>query len=385
MVAQFEREHPDIKVETLRFGTYYPEKISAMMVGNVAPDVMMVELSQYFELASRGVLLDLTDEFKELAAKGEYMPLVRRAFVWRDRCYALPINVPGFVTFVNLDVLAAAGLHVPKEGLSWEWLEQVAPRLSRRGGDPASPTDYAFVFPPTAQSVLWGYGVKIFDDDGHPTRATVKTPELREAFAYLRRVSAGGCVVPLTMINTAANTNVGMRQQLFRDGRVAFYFTGRWEIPYFKGKTSFNWDVMAIPAGPRARSAEHGGSGLAISARSKNQAAAKQFVQFYASVRGLRSAMRWGRLNPVYRELAFSDEFLNLRPPNSMIRFSEAMEAGASRWLLYAPGSAQAVRILNDTVEFMLSNPQVPLDEVTQRLDIELTRFLERQRRAGVL
>src|SRR6267154_1175517 len=29
MVAQFEREHPDIKVEMLRFGTYYPEKLQA--------------------------------------------------------------------------------------------------------------------------------------------------------------------------------------------------------------------------------------------------------------------------------------------------------------------------------------------------------------------
>jgi len=76
---------------------------------------------------------------------------------------------------------------------------------------------------------------------------------------------------------------------------VAFYFTGRWEIPFFKDKTSFAWDVMAIPAGPRARTAEHGGSGLAVSAQSRNQEAARTFVRFYASVRGLHSAMKWAK------------------------------------------------------------------------------------------
>jgi len=94
--------------------------------------------------------------------------------------------------------------------------------------------------------------------------------------------------------------------------------------------------------------------------------------------------MRWGRLNPVYRELAFSQEFLNLRPPESMIRFSEAMEAGASRFLLYAPGSDEAIRLLNESVERMLSNPQISVDDTLQALDVELTRFLERQHRAGM-
>jgi len=51
---------------------------------------------------------------------------------------------------------------------------------------------------------------------------------------------------------------------------------------------------MAIPAGPRARTAEHGGSGLAVSARSKKPGSRQKFVRFYASVRGLHSAMRLG-------------------------------------------------------------------------------------------
>jgi len=194
MVAQFEKEHPDIKVDTLRIGTYYPEKLQAMMVGNVAPDVIMVQLSQYFEWAARGALLDLTDELTELSKQGEYMPWSAAPSCGRtaaSRCRSMSglrlVREHGRPRRRRLE--GAGGR--PDLGVAGGGRAQAFP--ARRQSEFADRLRLRFPAHRPVDPV--GFGTKVFDDDGHPTRVTVKTPEMHAAFTYIRKMndSAASC------------------------------------------------------------------------------------------------------------------------------------------------------------------------------------------------
>jgi multiple sugar transport system substrate-binding protein len=372
IIRAFEAAHPDIKVDILPVGARYAEKMQAMFVGNVAPDVVMVNLFNYDEWAARGVLLDLTEDFRMLAEEAEFLPIPRRIVERDGRVFALPINAHGSVTFFNSDALKKAGIELPEEGITWSYLEEIAPRLASRRGDPDAPTDYLMLMPP-ANIVFWQYGVSLFDDPFHPNAVTVNTPEAVEAINFLRRISATGYVVPPEV---AADEGTF---QLFRDGRVAFYFNGRWMTPEFT-RTSFEWDVIPFPAGPVSGVTSHGGTTLAVWSNSRRQEAARQFVRFYASYRGAEIAMHWQRNVPVFREVAYGEKFLSLRPPENMAYFSKTMEDGAAQFDLYAPGSSEVLRIFQSRIQQALSRPQLPAEVVLSGMEEDLNRWLQKMK-----
>lgn len=343
------------------------------MVGNVAPDIIMVEMLQNFEWASRGVLLDLTADLEALPGAASLMPIPRQAFGPEGKFFALPVNCHGYVMYYNEDALRAAGVPFPAGRVTWDWIESVAPRLSRRHGDPAAPTDYALLMPPPIIP-FWQHGATLFDDLAHPTRVTANSPEAAATIGFLRRIQASGYAVPPDIANEQGT------YQLFRDGRVAFYFSGRWSAPDFADLTDFSWDIAPVPAGPVSGVTYHGGTGLAVSARSRHPEIAREFVRFYASETGARLAMRGGRTVPVFRDLAFGPDFLALRPPESMRFFSETMERGAALTMLYAPGAQRVSDIFYGRMEQALSQPDLPAERVLAGMASDLQRWLDRRK-----
>lgn len=376
IIRAFEEVHPDIKVDMMVVGgPRYAEKIQAMFVGNVAPDVVMVNFNNYDEWATRGVLLDLTEEFEAISERAEFLPVPRRVVERDGRVFGLPINAHGIATYYNVDALAEAGVEIPAEGLTWDFIETVAPRLSSRHGDPKAPTDYAMLLPVNmSNTIFWQHGVRLFDDLSHPTRVTVNTPEAVEALEFLRRVRSSGFSAPPEVATDEGTF------QLFRDGKVAFYFDGRWRTPEFAGRTAFEWNVAPYPAGATSGLTQHGGTILAVAANSRRQEAARKFVQFYASPSGAEIAMHWQRNVPVYRELAYGEEFLSLRPPEDMVNFSKTMEDGASLFNLYAPGVSEVGRIFDSRIEQALTRPQIPAQVVLQGLEEDLNRWLQKMK-----
>ena len=373
IIAGFERENPDVRVEMLPIAlNHYPEKIQAMMVGGIAPDVITVEMRTYSEWAARGVLADLTGETALIEAGDTLLPVPRQAFERNGRLYAFPINCHGPVAYCNLDALAAAGVPFPADGWSWAELAALGPRLSRRAGRPDAPTDYAMILP-APSTVLASFGVSLFDDLYHPRRVTVNGPEARAAIGFLRAMRVGKLAVPSDVLLDEGS------YQLFRDGRVAVYFSGRWDAPNFAGRTRFRWDVAPIPAAAGGRRISvHGGTALAVWAGARHPEAARRFVRYYAGARGSEISMRAGRTVPVFQQIAFGPDFLGLRPPVSIRRFAETMEKGAATYPVYAPGAGEVTQIVQARMEQAMSEPDLPAAAVLAGLQDDLERWLAR-------
>jgi multiple sugar transport system substrate-binding protein len=379
IAAEFEKANPDVEVELVPIGTRYSEKVQSMIIGDVAPDIIMTDFNQYLEWAKRGALADVTDLTEQLTSKNELMPIPQQAFRQGGRYHAFPINCSGVAMFYNVDALAAAGIR-PEELDTWEDLWRLAPRLSRRGGNPEAKTDYAALLP-SPQLIFWGYGGELLDDIYKPTKVQVNAEAFRRTVELMRKARAEGWAVPPDV-----STDQGT-YQLFRDGKVAVYIDGRWRSPELVNKTAFTWDVRAIPGGPAGRVTQHGGTGIAISSQTQGAEldAARRFFLFYASERGLELATQAGRSVPVYRDMAYGASFLNSRPPEHIRVFSETMEPGASRFITYTPGTQGLASIFSGAIERALSDPSRPVDLVQKRLEQDLERWLRRQKDKGML
>ena len=373
LVEAFEQANPDIEIDLLPITAgRFAEKIQAMFVGRVAPDVMMLEFTYYHDWAARGALLDLTPEATELQADNPYMPLVQRAFTRDERYYALPINFAGYVTYANVDAFKAAGIPYPKDGLTWQQIEELGPKLSRAAGNPEATTEYALQMLDVV-APLWTFGGRIFDDLKHPTRVEVNSPATVEFLEFSRRVYRAPWAVPPSVRADHGN------YQIFRDGLVALFIGGRWETPNLLGRTNFTWDILPFPAGPAGPKPLHNGTGIAVSNDTRHPEAARRFARFYASPESARIAMRGGRTVPPYRSLVYGSEFLHLPPEGSTRHLGRAMEHGAAEFFLYRPGARPVRQILANRIEQAVE-VQVyrPVEEIVSLLETDLQRWLDR-------
>lgn len=382
IVAEFERTHPEIKVDMLRVGARYSEKITAAIVGRTAPDVMMMSIEYYYDWAARGVLLDLTDELTALEQADPLMPVPQRASFLRDRAYALPINVHAPCLFYNKDLLRRAGVELPPEGVSWAWIETVAPLLARRTGNAQAPADFVMINP-DGLVLLTAFAARCFDDPAKPTKVVIDSPEARAAMDYARRMGDAGAFIRGADASDASNPQLGV--QLFRDQRVAFHINGRWEVPNIAGRVNFEWGVLPAPAGPRGGTGFHYGTFIGVSAQTKQVEAAKQLARFYASRTAAEIAMKGGRTVPVARSLAYSPEFLELAPEGVNRAFAGTMETGRSTQMLYAPGMQEARRIFYSRFEQLTAEPATPVPVILDLLRGDLARWLEREKLKGYL
>ncbi len=75
---------------------------------------------------------------------------------------------------------------------------------------------------------------------------------------------------------TPVSNEMGGRSeiQLFTDGRIGLYMTGRWNYPAMNAIKDFDWDVVLPPTGPGGRWTNGGGGGYAILKGTKHQDAA---------------------------------------------------------------------------------------------------------------
>ncbi len=379
LVDAFEERYPHIRVDVsvMGYGQYF-NKIQTMMVGNVAPDVFMIGVNYYDEWASRGVLLDLSSEFEDLQREAAIMPVPRNAVKRGSRVFGLPITVMGEVTFANLDALREAGVDIPDdEGVTWEWMVEQAPRLSRLSGNPDAPTDYAF---PVQQPFVFlrQWGVELFDDPYHPSRTAIDHDAAVRAIEFLRMVYSEGYTIPPDV-----GRDVGANL-LFRDGRLAFTFGTYMLTALFEHEVDFEWDVLPFPAGKVSSQAMLGSVSLAVWEGTRNEEAARKFAHFAASPEGARINMGRLRTLPVYHEIAYGEEFLGMSPPDSMVRFSDAMREGRAAPHLYAPGSQQVSRIVNDRLTEAIIRPDIPPGKIARGIDMDLDRWLDRMRRQGI-
>lgn len=384
-IKAFERENPDIKVDlTLINPGSYSERMQTLMVGGVVPDVMSLDINSYYEWADRGLLLDVTDimEQAQREQKMTFMPIVPDQLLYHGRYYTVPYNMCGVILQMNLDIFRRGGIAIPPpEGITWDWVARVAPKLARSSGNPDAPAQF-FCSMPDMTSLLFSFGARIFDDDQNPRKVLVRSPEAEEMCRYVRRLVATKAVISRAETTTGSNLNF---ETLFSRGQNAARIHGMWDHPGMYGiPAGFDWDVAPFPAGPGGRRVTANGAYmLGICPRSKNIEAARKFLRFYLTPRCIEILDRSGAFMPLFREMRNWPGIVPPADPRHRQYYFDTMERGMCCFPVHGPGVAELRRIIDGRLGQVSGEPDVPIPVILQTLEGEIYRWLDREKEDG--
>jgi len=363
----------------------YSQHMQTLIIGGVVPDVMSVDIANYFEWADRGMLMDVTDIMEGAAReqKMTFMPIVPDELLNHGRYYVVPYNMCGVIVELNLDIFKQAGIAIPPPaGLTWDWVAQVAPRLARRSGHPDSRAEFFFSMPDMT-SMLFSFGAKIFDDPVNPHRVLVNSPEAAEMCRFVRQLVATKAVI--SRAETLNPSNIAV-ESMFMRGQAAAWIMGLFIHPGMNGvPAGFNWDVAPFPAGPGGRRVTANGAyALGISPHTPHAAAARRFLRFFLSPEGIAILDQPGAAMPLFRELLTAPGIMP-QPPDPPHRqyFVDTMESGMCAFPVHGPGVAELRHIIDSRLGQVSADPDVPIPVILKTLEDEIYRWLAREKQDG--
>ncbi len=135
MIQRFQAAHPDIKVEPL-WGVS-PEKLTTMIAGGVAPDVVGVGAQWVVPMGYAGQLTDLTPLMKQRGLDPRrFLPPAVGQLNWQGRQYGLPwVTNVTFAMLINTDLLDSGGFDSRRQPLYVDEVDEIQRKLTRRNAD----------------------------------------------------------------------------------------------------------------------------------------------------------------------------------------------------------------------------------------------------------
>ena len=167
MAAEFEKEHPDIKVDiVVTDWDTYKSKITTAISTDNAPEVCTMLLTDVAPFASKG-LLEPMDELGKTAGI-DFADIVEPALDTTSvdgKAYGVPFRYDGSGIYYNTDMLKAAGYETFPE--TWDEMVEMSKKLSVDG-------KYGFAWPLGNQAnaatrlvqQMYTYGGDVLDEDG---------------------------------------------------------------------------------------------------------------------------------------------------------------------------------------------------------------------------
>lgn len=269
VLPAFEAEHPEIKVNVIRMPYEgLNEQIITAVAGDVAPDLIRMDITWVAQMAKMGALepLDGMDGFEAIAADALSAPLATN--LYNGGHYGLPLNTNTTTGVFNLERLKELGFDAPPKTLD----ELLA------AADKADPDQEKWLFAVQGSfnwamlPFIWTLGGDVTDESftkatGYlNSEATVKALETIKGW-YDKQI-IGPCVV-----GQQPDTWGGITA-----GNYAMVVEGPW---FFSGDAAKdNNPASPIPAVEGRSISIVGGEDLVMTKGSKNQAAAWTFMQF---------------------------------------------------------------------------------------------------------
>ena len=273
MIAAFEAENPDVKVEveSAPFDDYFT-LLQTQVAGGDAPDAFELNFENFVTFASKGVLADLgpmmeADEGLDTEA---YYQKAFDAFSVDGTQYGLPESYSTVLLFYNKDLFDELGLEYPTDDWTWADERAAAEAIAASGDDVWG--HFAGVHYWEFYKAAWQNGCGFFGDDGS---VTVNEPGCVEALQFMIDYVNDG-VQP-----SEAEMGGVSDGDMFANGELGMITTGIWMFPTFDS-AEFDWDVVVEPGNVQGGS-HFFANGVGVSSTSEAQDAAYRWLRYFTS------------------------------------------------------------------------------------------------------
>ncbi len=276
LVPAFEAANPDIAVNIQYLDwRVFTEKLIAAHAGGVLPDIYQAGAEYVAPLASKGMALDIDKYINNWGQKDDFYESAWGTVSYQGKTYGIPVLSAPQTLMYRKDMLSEAG--IPNGPTSWEDLEQIATKATKRDGDKFVIS--GFNARPIWQQYVWFLfqnGGDVFTPDG---KVVVNSPEAVEALDYFSRLFNQDKVASKSTI-AAPTANVGaMAANL-----VAMQLGNQLTVRDFRQNNPAQAGnlVVAEPIQKKQQVTTNWTDWLAISRQSKNADASWKFIAFVA-------------------------------------------------------------------------------------------------------
>lgn len=242
MIAEFEKAHPNIKIETVA-ADY--NKLMAMMAAGNGPDIIRTNLTDLSGYVIKGMAYDLTDYFNKSAIfdTEDFLPIVdqfrydtAKGKQGEGALYGFPKDwSPDYTLYYNKKMFEAAGVPLPSstEAMTWDELAELAKKLTVRNGDKVTQYGLTYFNGNTAANQdlmnlqLLQTGSSAYGDDFKT--ADYAKPEVLTLLQFWSDA-----------VNSGIGPNPKQQEtdwggQLFVDNKAAIIIAGYWFSGFLKG------------------------------------------------------------------------------------------------------------------------------------------------------
>jgi N,N'-diacetylchitobiose transport system substrate-binding protein len=281
--ADFKLKHPNVTVNVeIQQWSDVTTKLDTAFAGSAPPDVMELGNTLVAKYASAGALQDISGKKSSFDNSGAWLQSLTDSCTYQGKLYCVPYYAGSRAIIYRKDLFAAAGVQPPT---SMAELQTVGQTLMAKYG-----TDQRFsalYFPGkywyAAAPFVWDFGGDIATQSGSQWTGAINSSNSQQGLTELKTL--------VSTLSRADKTGDELKQDsAFAQGHIAMIIANGWEVgvitdpksgdPKLKDKLG----AFPIPSHNAGQTAPVflGGSDLGISAKSKNQALAQEWVGLLA-------------------------------------------------------------------------------------------------------
>lgn len=305
VIAEFELDNPDIKINFIHIPQNYFAKLHLLFASNTAPDVVFINN------LNLPVYENYLEDLDNIIFEDEFYSQSIDGLSYNGKLKAVPRDISNLVFYVNLDKLK-----LPPE----DWtLDEFLKTLQQAEGFVISyEEDIYWVMP-----YLWAFNGGVLDSEGN---LIINSKESQKGLAFYKDLRDKYKLAP-----TKSQVGSSTLAQMFLDEKIAIYLSGRWMYPKISEKANFNWAVINFPYGEIEGTklltlTPCDVSGWAISKSSKHRKSAEKFVKYLSSAKTSEYFTQTGLIVPARIEVA---KKLNNKEHNEKV-FLEVIKTSAS-------------------------------------------------------
>ncbi|HIR14163.1 MAG TPA: sugar ABC transporter substrate-binding protein [Candidatus Choladousia intestinavium] len=282
----FEAEYPNIHVEIqITPWAEYWTKLEAAATSGEMPDIVTMHTNSVERYVNGGILAELEDlaDYDESFSYDNYEAGITDLYTYNGIHYGVPKDKDCVVLVYNKKIFDDAGVEYPTADWTWDDLKEAAEKLTDKENG-----IYGFNAYNNDQegygSFLYANGADFLNEDG--TASGLDTPEAIEAMEFYMELNANCSPSKEMQAEVDAVT-------MFATGTVAMQPIGNWQLSYFTDNETIKDDfaLAVLPATPEGnRATVSNGLALSIPADCENMEAAKQFVAYASSEKGMQEA-----------------------------------------------------------------------------------------------
>src|SRR2546423_3043019 len=369
--ADFKAKYPNVTVNVqIQQWSDVTTKLDTAFGGSAPPDVMELGNTLVAKYASAGALADISGKKSDFQNSGTWLQSLTDSCTYQAKLYCVPYYAGSRAVIYRKDMFDAAGATVPT---SMDDLLTAGQKLMAEDGSDSRFS--ALYFPGkywyAAAPFVWDFGGDIATQSGGQWAGALNSANAQQGLSTLQSL--------VHTLSRADKTGDELKQdQAFAQGHIAMIIANGWEVGVITSanggdpKLADKLGVFPIPSHTAGKAAPVflGGSDLGISAKSKMQGLAQEWVKLLAGVKFQTQMATVGQVIPNNTTL------LDLNANNPLLG-TFAAAAKNSRFVPNSPNWAnvESANVLQDMLVAIFTG-KAPIPAATQAASTQVGSIL---------